>query len=92
MIKKLGNAFKKMAQRNMLRGNRDAANAISDHGIYGMRANFSANNSNNNNNSTSSASTNLKNITTTKHDVKEKENTNKDLGNSILGALGSDQQ
>lgn len=39
MIKKMGNAFKKMAQRSLWRGDRASAQAISDHGMYGMRAN-----------------------------------------------------
>jgi hypothetical protein len=41
MIQKIGQAFKKMAQRSMMRGNRGDAQAITEFGITGMRNNLS---------------------------------------------------
>ena len=41
MIQKLGNALKTIARRALLRGDRDASNMISDHGLEGFRSNMS---------------------------------------------------
>lgn len=41
MIQKLGNALKTVARRALLRGDRDASNMISDHGLEGFRSNMS---------------------------------------------------
>ena len=36
----LGNAFKVIAKRNMMRGNRGAAEAVNNYGIEGFRSNM----------------------------------------------------
>lgn len=40
MLKSIGDAMKKMAQRSMMRGNRGDAQAITNFGVEGMRSNL----------------------------------------------------
>lgn len=87
MIQKLGQAFKKMAQRSMLRGNRDDALAVEQHGIYGMRSNF-FNKKNPSNQTNQNINTNNRN---TNPDLMVKSTRtnepNSSMGKSLLDAL-----
>ena len=93
MIKALGAAFKKMAQRNMMRGDRGAAEAIHNFGIAGMRSNFKGgrgNTTNTTNTQTTNKTEDVKigfaNESTKKHIV-EDQTTNTTLGGSILDSV-----
>lgn len=91
MIKKLGQAFKKMAQRSMLRGNRDDALAVEQHGIYGMRSNFFDKNSSKQANTQAMTSTNSSNRNTNPDlmvkSTKTSDDTTSSVGKSLLDAL-----
>ncbi len=103
MIQKIGAAFKKMAQRSMMRGNRGDAQAVTSFGIEGMRNNLLSN-SNPLSSSTAHVSTGVHEIyaqestRNTKNQVagnqqktanttKSVVNAGKKLGSSIMDAL-----
>ncbi len=81
MLKNLGSAFKKMASRSMMRGDRGAAEAINNFGIEGMRSNMKNSNQNTNTN------TNPTNQNPIKKDFSADLNISKKLGSSILDSV-----
>jgi hypothetical protein len=100
MLKKIGNAMKVIAQRSLLRGNRGAAQAVTEFGLEGMRSNLHTQSQNTitqhvnlNANTTSKVSVDQsqKNIkaqvaNSTTHTVQQTQ-TNSKLGSSVLDAL-----
>jgi hypothetical protein len=93
MIQKLGAAFKKMAQRSMLRGNRGDAQAVSEFGIEGMRSNLSNQVQNKitphpnlsaNKVSDVAVQANVSNV---KNDFHNANTPKQNLGGSVLGAI-----
>lgn len=95
MIQKLGAAFKKMAQRSMLRGNRGDAQAVSEFGIEGMRNNLMTSDSKITHNTVevnnTAGSVNAINQKETVSKIKglstNSSTSNTKVGTSILGAL-----
>jgi hypothetical protein len=95
MIKNLGNGLKKMAQRAMMRGNRDEAQAIEGHGMWGVRSNMSEKNQSTQSTAPLTINSNVKaavgtaNLKSTQTKASQK---NTDIGGSILGAINTDTE